>query len=154
MTARPDQPEPFIRGAAYPAAGEVPYPRANPTDTARLPADVWTAACVPVGVRLEVAVSYTHLLPTGVRTTSTITAFGMVPLWPMGPGCRKSGGVSDFLSRSLNTEPRMDTPMDLQDTPAQEAFRVEARAWLDAHVPPEGSLPSLDTAEGLSLIHI
>jgi alkylation response protein AidB-like acyl-CoA dehydrogenase len=42
----------------------------------------------------------------------------------------------------------MDTPMDLQDTPAQEAFRVEARAWLDAHVPPEGSLPSLDTAEG------
>ncbi len=34
--------------------------------------------------------------PTGVRTTSTITALAMGPLWPIGHGCRKSGGVSDF----------------------------------------------------------
>ncbi len=53
MTPRPAQPEPFIRGVAYPAIGDVPYPRANPTDTARLPADVWHAATVPVGVRIE-----------------------------------------------------------------------------------------------------
>ena len=31
--------------------------------------------------------------------------------------------------------PTMDTPMDLRFTPAQEAFRAEARAWLAAHVP-------------------
>ena len=53
MTSRPEQPEPFIRGAAYPATEDVPYPRANPTDISRLPADVWHAASVPVGVRIE-----------------------------------------------------------------------------------------------------
>ncbi len=53
MTSRPEQPEAFIRGAAYPATEDVPYPRANPTDISRLPADVWHAASVPVGVRIE-----------------------------------------------------------------------------------------------------
>jgi alkylation response protein AidB-like acyl-CoA dehydrogenase len=38
--------------------------------------------------------------------------------------------------------------MDLTFTPRQEAFRTEAREWLGAHVPPPGSLPSFDTAEG------
>jgi alkylation response protein AidB-like acyl-CoA dehydrogenase len=42
----------------------------------------------------------------------------------------------------------MDTPMDLRDTPAQEAFRHEARSWLAGHAPAPGSLPSLDTADG------
>ncbi|HEV3367535.1 MAG TPA: acyl-CoA dehydrogenase family protein [Acidimicrobiales bacterium] len=42
----------------------------------------------------------------------------------------------------------MDTPMDLRFTPAQEAFRREARAWLAANAPEPRSLPSLDTAEG------
>ncbi len=37
--------------------------------------------------------------------------------------------------------------MDLTFTPEQEAFRKEARAWLEANVPRE-PLPSLDTAEG------
>ena len=37
--------------------------------------------------------------------------------------------------------------MDLTYTPRQEAFRKEARAWLEAHVPPE-PLPSFDTPEG------
>src|SRR6202046_2413342 len=37
--------------------------------------------------------------------------------------------------------------MDLTFDSAQEAFRVEARAWLEAHVPAD-PLPSLDTAEG------
>jgi alkylation response protein AidB-like acyl-CoA dehydrogenase len=37
--------------------------------------------------------------------------------------------------------------MDLNYTPEQDAFRKEARAWLEAHVPSE-PLPSLDTAEG------
>jgi alkylation response protein AidB-like acyl-CoA dehydrogenase len=38
--------------------------------------------------------------------------------------------------------------MDLTFTPAQDAFRAEARAWLEAHAPAPGSLASLDTAAG------
>lgn len=37
--------------------------------------------------------------------------------------------------------------MELAHSPADEAFRSEARAWLRAHVP-AGPLPSLETAEG------
>ncbi|SEQ41806.1 Acyl-CoA dehydrogenase [Streptomyces sp. yr375] len=39
--------------------------------------------------------------------------------------------------------------MDLDFTPAEEAFRAEARAWLHAHVPPV-PLPSLETAAGFA----
>lgn len=46
-------PEPFLRGRAWPAAGQVPYPRADPSDAARLPGDTWATALLPVGVRLE-----------------------------------------------------------------------------------------------------
>ena len=69
MTPRPAQPEPFVRGAAYPSAGDVPYPRANPSDTARLPADIWHAATVPVGVRLEL-VGDAEAVDVAYRTTS------------------------------------------------------------------------------------
>ncbi|MFD4529808.1 acyl-CoA dehydrogenase family protein [Streptomyces sp. NPDC058470] len=39
--------------------------------------------------------------------------------------------------------------MDLAHSPADEAFRTEARAWLAAHVPP-APLPSLETEEGFA----
>ncbi|WP_217207089.1 acyl-CoA dehydrogenase family protein [Streptomyces sp. AC550_RSS872] len=39
--------------------------------------------------------------------------------------------------------------MDLTHSPADEAFRAEARAWLRAHVP-SGPLPSLETGEGFA----
>ncbi|MBM4266150.1 MAG: acyl-CoA dehydrogenase [Deltaproteobacteria bacterium] len=39
--------------------------------------------------------------------------------------------------------------MDLTFTEAEKAFRAEARAWLEAHVPRE-PLPSFDTAEGFA----
>ncbi|SOE76526.1 Acyl-CoA dehydrogenase [Streptomyces sp. OV198] len=39
--------------------------------------------------------------------------------------------------------------MDLTLSPADEAFRAEARTWLAAHVPPT-SLPSLETEEGFA----
>ncbi|MER6356513.1 acyl-CoA dehydrogenase family protein [Streptomyces sp. NPDC001634] len=39
--------------------------------------------------------------------------------------------------------------MDLTHSPADEAFRAEARAWLEAHVPAV-PLPSLDTEEGFA----
>jgi alkylation response protein AidB-like acyl-CoA dehydrogenase len=42
----------------------------------------------------------------------------------------------------------MDAPMELRFSPAQEAFRHEARTWLAANAPPPRSLPSLDTAAG------
>ena len=69
MTSRPEQPEPFIRGAAYPASGDVPYPRANPADTSRLPVDIWHAASVPVGVRIEL-VGDAQAIDIAYRTTS------------------------------------------------------------------------------------
>src|SRR5262245_39535835 len=40
--------------------------------------------------------------------------------------------------------------MDLDYTPSEEAFRREARAWLEANVPAT-PLPSGDTAEGFAL---
>jgi lysophospholipase L1-like esterase len=43
----------FLRGCAWPGTAEVPYPRADPADAARLPADTWAMAQIPVGVRLE-----------------------------------------------------------------------------------------------------
>ncbi|MEU0372886.1 acyl-CoA dehydrogenase family protein [Streptomyces sp. NPDC006283] len=39
--------------------------------------------------------------------------------------------------------------MDLRFTAAEDAFRAEARAWLDDHVP-DVPLPSLETAEGFA----
>jgi len=50
---RPEQPEPFLRGGAWPATEDVPYPRADPGDASRLPMDTWAAATVPATVRLE-----------------------------------------------------------------------------------------------------
>src|SRR5262245_59138159 len=39
--------------------------------------------------------------------------------------------------------------MELTYTPAEQAFRHEARAWLEAHVP-RPPLPSMDTREGFA----
>jgi len=46
-------PEPFLRGVAWPGTPKVPYPRAKPSDAYRLPIDTWAQAQIPVGVRLE-----------------------------------------------------------------------------------------------------
>jgi lysophospholipase L1-like esterase len=48
-------PDPFIRGRAWPGTHKVPYPRAKPADAFRLPVDTWAQAQIPVGVRLEFA---------------------------------------------------------------------------------------------------
>jgi lysophospholipase L1-like esterase len=69
MSLRPEQPEPFMRGAPYPATTEVPYPRANPTDTARLAADIWHAATLPAGVRIEV-IGDAQAIDVAYRTTT------------------------------------------------------------------------------------
>ena len=54
MVRRPEQPEPFLRGCAWPAGSDVPYPRCDPGPAGlRLPADTRAAAAIPAGVRLE-----------------------------------------------------------------------------------------------------
>jgi lysophospholipase L1-like esterase len=53
VSIRPEQPEPFLRGCVFPAVTGAPYPRADPGHAEYLPADVWDAAQLPVGVRLE-----------------------------------------------------------------------------------------------------
>ena len=52
-TGRSASVEPFLRGCAYRAAPGVPYPRFDPADVGRLPADTWQCAQIPAGVRLE-----------------------------------------------------------------------------------------------------
>ncbi len=42
-----------MRGCAWDGTDEIPYPRADPQDLARLPGDTVAAARLPVGVRLE-----------------------------------------------------------------------------------------------------
>ena len=55
MSERSEQVEPFLGGAIFPPYGDVLYPRSDPVASDFLPADVWQAAQIPVGVRLEVA---------------------------------------------------------------------------------------------------
>jgi lysophospholipase L1-like esterase len=50
---RPAQPEPFLRGCAWPGTDDIPYPRADPADLSRLPVDTVETARIPAGVRFE-----------------------------------------------------------------------------------------------------
>jgi lysophospholipase L1-like esterase len=75
----------FLRGNAFAGNDEVPYPRADLRDRARLPADTWWAAQVPAGVRLEIEgdataieVDYTCLTDDlGPRGVGAGTAFAV-----------------------------------------------------------------------------
>ncbi len=75
--------EAFLRGAAWLADDGVAYPRADPSDARRLPADTWLAAQIPVGVRLELtgsasAVELTYYCPAtepGYRGAGAGTTF-------------------------------------------------------------------------------
>ena len=51
----------FLRGAPWPGGAGVAYPRADPADVARLPADTWGTAAIPAGVRLELVGDATAL---------------------------------------------------------------------------------------------
>jgi lysophospholipase L1-like esterase len=78
-----DAPGPFLRGAAWPGTDAVPYPRADPADADRLPADTWATATIPVGVRLELvgdarAIEVDHTCATtelGYRGAAAGTTF-------------------------------------------------------------------------------
>ena len=58
-------------------------------------------------------------------------------------GAGHRGIVAEYL-----TVCQIRAGMDLTFSPAEQAFRAEARAWLEAHAPAPGALASLDTAEG------
>jgi len=51
--ARSPEVEPYPRGCAYGPGAGVAYPRFDPADAARIPADTWGCASIPAGVRLE-----------------------------------------------------------------------------------------------------
>jgi lysophospholipase L1-like esterase len=112
MSVRPEQPEPFIRGAPYPPCAEATYPRANPTDTARLPADVWHAATVPAGVRIEVT-GDAQAIDIAYRTTTGNLGYrgdgaGIVfSVWRAGRKvCEEEAALGDGLIRlALGSSP-------------------------------------------------
>jgi lysophospholipase L1-like esterase len=62
--------EPYLRGAAWPAGAGASYPRADPADVGRLPADTWGTATLPVGVRLELVGDATELDLSYVTATA------------------------------------------------------------------------------------
>ena len=66
---RPAGVERFLRGAAWPSGAGATYPRADPADVGRLPADTWGTATLPVGVRLELVGDAVALDLTYVTTT-------------------------------------------------------------------------------------
>jgi lysophospholipase L1-like esterase len=114
MTQRPVQPEPFLRGAPYPSFGDVPYPRANPSDTARLPADIWHAATVPAGVRLEV-VGDAEAIDIAYRTTTGNLGYrgdGAGISFSVWRGGRRVGEEECVLGDSLLRLPLGATPPD------------------------------------------
>jgi len=69
LSSRSDEVEAFLRGVVFDALAGVPYPRANPVDMDHLPSDVWSAATVPVGLRLEF-VGDARVVGIGYETTS------------------------------------------------------------------------------------
>lgn len=69
---RPPQPEPFLRGVAWPGTRSVPYPRAAPLDRMRLPGDTWQMASIPVGARFEVTGDATALRISYEATTDEL----------------------------------------------------------------------------------
>ncbi len=69
---RPAEVEPYVRGVAWPAGAGVAYPRADPLDARRLPADTWSAAQLPAGVRLEIAGDARHVRVDYVTMTADL----------------------------------------------------------------------------------
>ncbi len=104
--------EPFLRGCAYGAVPGVPYPRFDPRDVGRVPADTWQCACIPAGVRLELvgdaarlALEYTTATEDlgfrgpGAGTTFAVWRGGVqVDEQPAaGPGSGPSGGPASVV---------------------------------------------------------
>ena len=83
---RPEQPEPYLRGCAWPGTADMPYPRADPDDLSRLPMDTVGTARLPVTVRFELvgdadAIDVTYTTRTddfGYRGPGAGTAFTVV----------------------------------------------------------------------------
>ena len=70
--ARSPQVEPYLRGCGYGPAPGAPYPRFDPADVARIPADTWGCATIPAGVRLELVGDATVLELTYATATDDL----------------------------------------------------------------------------------
>jgi lysophospholipase L1-like esterase len=126
VSARPEQPEPFLRGCAWPAGEGVPYPRCDPGPLGlRLPADTRAAAALPVGVRLEFA-GEPEALEISYRTQTAELGF-------RGPGA----GTRFALFRG--TKPVCDAPAAL----GEGVVRLSAGSGPDPGIVylPEGMRP-------------
>ncbi len=116
MTARSEQAEPFLRGVVYRSAGAVAYPRANPIDTSRLPGDVWKAASVPSGVRLELvgdaeAVDLVYRTTTGQLGYRGDAAGITFSVWRNGHlVCEEDAVLGDGITRLQLGDGRPDKP--------------------------------------------
>jgi lysophospholipase L1-like esterase len=125
---------PFVRGAPWPAAPGAAYPRADPADVARLPADTWAMASIPAGVRLEL-VGDAAAVRLAVETTGGDL------------GYRGPGAGTTFVA--LVGDEMLD---EVSATPGRSTveLRFPGRADLDREAPvvvhlPEGMQPVVHT---------
>lgn len=136
---RPEQPEPFLRGCAWPAGAGVPYPRADPSDFARLPVDTWGSAQLPVSVRLELvgdaeAVELAYVTETddlGYRGPGAGTTFS---LW--------RDGIRVAQEPAVLGEGTVRLPLRSADAPSPSDGR--ATVYI-----PEGMKPTVTSARGI-----
>lgn len=129
---RPEGPEPFLRGAPWPGTRKVPYPRANPGDRSRLPADTWLVASLPVGVRLELVGDATAV-DVDYRTTTNQL------------GYRGEGAGVTFTSWSGSTR-LASVPARLGEGTAR--LRLAADGVTTIHLP-EGMRPWIVAVRGV-----
>lgn len=123
-------PEPFLRGTVHQGVEGVAYPRLDPADAGRLPADTWYSSTIPVGVRLEVAGDATHL---AIRYRTGTDDFGYRG---MGAGTNFSLWHGNLLVEEVRANlGDGEATLSLPDLPAN----------IDRHVItiPEGMRPSI-----------
>ncbi len=166
--------EAFVRGCAWEGTAEVPYPRADPSDFARLPGDTWAMAQVPAGVRLEfvgdapfVEVEYRANAPTGTRVAFELWRSGTLvssAAASAGAGVvRLATGEGDgrctvYLPESLRPTVVALTPVDgaVEPAPPQPRWLVYgdsiAEGWVASA--PSGPWPAVaGRAFGLDVVN-
>lgn len=123
---RPEQPEPFLRGVAWPGIRGVPYPRAQPDDRLRLPGDTWRMACVPVGVRVELVGDATAVR-IAYRTGTAELGYRGAALWKTGPAASPSRPTIPSRGAAAAAEAIVGVGAD-----ALADFEADAEATADA----------------------
>jgi len=131
---RAEQPEPFLRGAAWPGTRKVAYPRVNPIDRMRVPGDTWMMASIPVGVRLEIvgdasAVDITYRASVADGGNLAQAASTSFEAWTAGNGRIDAvpGEVGEGKARvRLSGDPAVRTIVHLPEGMLPEVLGVDA----------------------------